>query len=98
MEAILRRLVGPTGETNYLVITSVAAILILYLASSTKDAQSRTPPFTCVKSKHDIRFSDGQSMGDFCHSSFLLTPDYDLNSTYTIPYMNSTMGNYDFLK
>ena len=53
MDAILRRLVGPTGETNYLVITSVAGILLLYLASSTKDAQSRMPPFTCVKSKRE---------------------------------------------
>ena len=98
MDSILRRLVGPTGETNYLVITSVASILLLHLASSTKDAQSRTPAFTCVKAKYDARFSDSQSMGDFCHSSFLLTPDFDDNSTYSKPYMNATMGNYDFLK
>ena len=98
MDAILRKIGGTTGETNYLLITSIISILVLYLNSSMESVLPQSPPMLCLKKKYDQRFDDGQVLGQFCHSSFSLTPDYDFNSTLTKQFQNGSLTNYDFLK
>ena len=99
MDAILRKIGSTIGETNYLLITSITSILIMYINSSIESALPQSSPMLCAKAKYDKRFEDGQVLGHFCHSSSSLTPNFDgLNSTLAKNYQNGSLANYDFLK
>ena len=98
MDAILRKIGGTTGETNYLLIVSIISILVMYLNSSMESALPQSPPMLCLKKQHDRRFDDGQVLGQFCHASSSLAPDFDLNSTLLRHFQNDSLTNYDFLK